>query len=45
MAALCIHRAMRGKCSQMCTPGALVGIGRNSLRTPCGALGFKSNMS
>ena len=45
IAALCIHRAICGRCSQISMPGALVAIGLNWLRTSVGASGFRSNIS
>src|SRR5438445_631049 len=38
-------RACRGKCSQICTPGTLVWMGRNSPRYSTGASGLRSYMS
>ena len=37
--------AMRGKCSQICSPGTVVGIGLNSPRYWSGDSGFKSHVS
>ena len=41
----CSHLAIRGRCSQSCTPGSVVAIGVNSPRTSAGASGFMSHMS
>jgi len=45
MAYLSARQASKGKCSQTCTPGRRVAIGRNSPRISAGASGFMSNMS
>src|SRR5690348_9222633 len=41
----CIHFAMRGRCSQKCTPGTDVGMEPNSPRNSIGALGLGSKVS
>ena len=42
---LCIHFDRCWKCSQICTPGAVVAIGWNGPRMSVGALGFRSKVS
>ena len=44
-ATLSISPAIRGRCSQMWTPGSLVAMGLYSPRMPSGASGLRSNVS